>query len=139
EGKNIKLSAICAWEFDDNNKVKEIRTVYDRFSTLEQAATGVGKFLVNLLNDLGKRKFFNLTGFSSAGWCQGLNFFILYFSANLIRSSFGSDMIYFFQPGHHPVCHLHSRPKNDLGLLSYFVRKPQLTQLCPAIYFSPLY
>ena len=52
EGKNIELSAICAWEFDDNNKVKEIRTVYDRFSTLEQAATGVGKFLVN---QIGKK------------------------------------------------------------------------------------
>lgn len=37
---------MCAWEFDNNNKVKEIRTVYDRFSTLEPAATGIGKWMV---------------------------------------------------------------------------------------------
>ncbi len=49
EGQNVDLCAMCAWEFDDNNKVKEVRTVYDRFSTLEQASTGVGKFIVNLI------------------------------------------------------------------------------------------
>jgi hypothetical protein len=52
EGQNVELCAMCAWEFDDNNKVKEVRTVYDRFSTLEQAATGIGKFFVN---QIGKK------------------------------------------------------------------------------------
>lgn len=52
EGQPVNLCAMCAWEFDDNNKVQEVRTVYDRFSTLEQAATGVGKFLVN---QIGKK------------------------------------------------------------------------------------
>ena len=52
EGKEVELCAMCAWEFDDNNKIKEVRTVYDRFSTLEQAATGVGKFIVN---QIGKK------------------------------------------------------------------------------------
>ncbi len=49
QGKSVELSAMCAWEFDDNDKVKEVRTVYDRFSTLEQAATGIGKFIVGLI------------------------------------------------------------------------------------------
>jgi len=49
DGQNVEIHAMCAWEFDDNNKVKEMRTIYDRFSTLEQAATGVGKFFVNLI------------------------------------------------------------------------------------------
>ena len=52
EGRDVELSAICAWEFDNNDKVKAMRTVYDRFSTLEQAATGLGKFLVN---QIGKK------------------------------------------------------------------------------------
>ncbi len=49
QGKFVELSAMCAWEFDNDNKVKEIRTVYDRFSTLEQAATGIGKWMVGLI------------------------------------------------------------------------------------------
>ncbi len=49
QGKSVELSAMCAWEFDNDNKVKEIRTVYDRFSTLEQAATGIGKWMVGLI------------------------------------------------------------------------------------------
>ena len=52
EGRPVNLPAMCAWEFDENNKVQEVRTVYDRFSTLEQAATGVGKLLVN---QIGKK------------------------------------------------------------------------------------
>lgn len=52
EGRPVNLCAMCAWEFDDNDKVTEVRTVYDRFSTLEQAATGVGKFFVN---QIGKK------------------------------------------------------------------------------------
>jgi hypothetical protein len=49
QGKPVELPAMCAWEFDDNDKVREIRTVYDRFSTLEQAATGIGKWMVGLI------------------------------------------------------------------------------------------
>ena len=49
QGKPVELSAMCAWEFNDDDKVKECRTVYDRFSTLEQAATGIGKFMVGLI------------------------------------------------------------------------------------------
>ncbi len=52
DGQTVELAAICAWEFDDNDKVKEVRTVYDRFSTLEQAATGIGKFFVK---QIGKK------------------------------------------------------------------------------------
>ncbi len=51
EGQDVEFCAMCAWEFDEENKVKEVRTVYDRFSTLEQAATGVGKFFVNQINN----------------------------------------------------------------------------------------
>ena len=49
QGKPVELSAMCAWEFNEDDKVKECRTVYDRFSTLEQAATGIGKFMVGLI------------------------------------------------------------------------------------------
>lgn len=49
QGKHVELSAMCAWEFNDDGKVKECRTIYDRFSTLEQAATGIGKFVVGLI------------------------------------------------------------------------------------------
>ena len=49
KGKLVDLPAMCAWEFDDNDKVKEVRTIYDRFSTLEQAATGIGKWMVGLI------------------------------------------------------------------------------------------
>jgi len=49
QGKSVELLVMCAWEFDNNDKVKEIRTVYDRFSTLEQAATGIGKLMVGLI------------------------------------------------------------------------------------------
>jgi len=49
KGKSVELPAMCAWEFDNNDKVREVRTVYDRFSTLEQAATGIGKWMVSLI------------------------------------------------------------------------------------------
>ena len=52
EGEDVELAAMCAWEFDDNDKVTEIRTVYDRFSTLEQAAKGISKFVIN---QIGKK------------------------------------------------------------------------------------
>jgi len=49
QGKSAELPAMCAWEFDNNDKVKEVRTVYDRFSTLEQTATGIGKWMVGII------------------------------------------------------------------------------------------
>ena len=49
QGKPVEMSAMCAWEFNADNKVKECRTVYDRFSTLEQAATGIGKMMVGMI------------------------------------------------------------------------------------------
>ena len=39
-------------KFTGKEEIKEVRTVYDRFSTLEQAATGVGKFVIN---QIGKK------------------------------------------------------------------------------------
>lgn len=49
QGKPVELSAMCAWEFNEDGKVRACRTVYDRFSTLEQAATGIGKIMVGLI------------------------------------------------------------------------------------------
>ena len=49
QGKAVETPAMCAWEFDENNKVKEIRTIYDRFSTMQQAATGVSGFIVGMI------------------------------------------------------------------------------------------
>jgi len=49
QGKPVELCAMCAWEFNDDDKVKECRTVYDRFSTLEQAATGIGKIMIGMI------------------------------------------------------------------------------------------
>ncbi len=37
---------MCAWKFNDDDKVSECRTTNDRFSTLEQALTGIGKIMV---------------------------------------------------------------------------------------------
>jgi len=66
-----------------------------------------------------------------------LNFSISYFSANLARSSSGRDLMYLFQPGQYFVCHLHIRPKNDFGLLSYCALKMQSSHFCISI-ISPL-
>ena len=41
--------------------------------------------------------------------------------------------MYAFHPGHQFACHLQSRPKKDLGALSYFARNPQFSQLWVAI------
>ena len=60
-------------------------------------------------------------------------FFILYFFASSILSSSARDPIYAFHPGHHPACHLHRRPRMDLGLLSYFARKAHFAQFSPAM------
>ena len=49
EGKEVETPAMCAWVFDENNKVKEIRTIYDRFSTMQQAATGISGFIVGMI------------------------------------------------------------------------------------------
>ena len=62
-----------------------------------------------------------------------LYFFKSYFSANATLSSPGRDVMYFFHPGHQPMCHFHMRPKNDFGLLSYFALKLQSLQSSAAI------
>ena len=66
-----------------------------------------------------------------------LYFFILYLSANPILSSSTRDFIYAFHPGHQFACHLHIRPKKDLGSLSYLALKLQFSQLWSAILNSP--
>lgn len=48
KGKRAGVLAICAYEFS-GDKIKEIRTTYDRLSMAEQAATGLGKWMVNLI------------------------------------------------------------------------------------------
>ena len=47
EGKRVEGLAMCAWEFT-NDKVQEVRTVYDRLLMAKQAAKGwFAKTLVN--------------------------------------------------------------------------------------------
>jgi len=47
EGKRVEALAMCAWEFT-NDKVQEVRTVYDRLLMAKQAAKGwFAKTLVN--------------------------------------------------------------------------------------------
>jgi len=66
-----------------------------------------------------------------SNYAQELPLYFLrpYFSASRILSSPGSDVMYAFHPGHQFACHLQSRPKKDLGALSYFARNPQFSQL----------
>jgi len=53
---------------------------------------------------------------------------ISYWSANLILSSAGSDLMYFFQPGHQFACQRHIREINDPGLASYFALNVHVSQ-----------
>ena len=48
EGKRAEVLAICAYEFS-GDKIKETRTTYDRLLMAQQAATGLGKWMVNLI------------------------------------------------------------------------------------------
>ena len=48
EGKRAEVLAMCAYEFS-GDKIKETRTVWDRLLMAQQAATGLGKWMVNLI------------------------------------------------------------------------------------------
>lgn len=78
-------------------------------------------------------------GYVVSGIQGRLYFFKSYFSAIVVLSSLGRDVIYPFHPGHQLMCHFHNRLKNDLGLLSYFALKLHFSQLCLAIRNSPYY
>ena len=47
-GKKFEALAMCAYEFSDN-KIKEVRTTFDRLLMAQQAATGLGKWMVNMV------------------------------------------------------------------------------------------
>lgn len=48
EGKRAEGLAMCAYEFSDD-KIKEVRAVYDRLLMAKQAAKGLGKWMVNMI------------------------------------------------------------------------------------------
>ena len=48
KGERAEVLAMCAYEFS-GDKIKESRTTYDRLLMAEQAATGLGKWMVNLI------------------------------------------------------------------------------------------
>jgi len=47
-GKKWLSPATCAWEFK-NDKVANLRTFYDVLSQAQQASTGIGKWMVNMV------------------------------------------------------------------------------------------
>lgn len=48
EGKRAEALAICAYEFS-GDKIKEVRTTYDRLLMAQQVAGGLGKWMVNMV------------------------------------------------------------------------------------------
>ena len=46
EGKRCEALAMCAYEFS-GDKIKEVRTTYDRLLMAQQVAGGLGKWMVN--------------------------------------------------------------------------------------------
>jgi len=48
KGQRGEVLAMCAYEFS-GEKIKEMRTTYDRLLLAKQAATGMGKWLVNMI------------------------------------------------------------------------------------------
>jgi len=48
EGRRAEALAMCAYEFS-GDKIKEVRTTYDRLLLAQQAATGLGKWMVNMI------------------------------------------------------------------------------------------
>jgi len=48
QGQGFEGLAMCAYEFKDG-KIQEVRTTYDRLLMAQQAATGLGKWMVNLI------------------------------------------------------------------------------------------
>ena len=59
-----------------------------------------------------------------------------YFLKSASRSSWDCDFRCDFHPGHHRMCHFHSRPRNDWGDLSYFALKAHLSQLLMGFSFD---
>lgn len=59
-----------------------------------------------------------------------------YFFKSASRSSWDCDFRCDFHPGHHRICHFHSRPRNDWGDLSYFALKEHLSQLLMGFSFD---
>ena len=53
---------------------------------------------------------------------------MLYFRFISVLSSSDSDFMYDLHPGQKRVWNFHSLPRMDLGLASYFARKPQFGQ-----------
>ncbi|MFQ5996442.1 MAG: nuclear transport factor 2 family protein [Dehalococcoidales bacterium] len=47
-GRRAEVLAMCAYEFS-GDKIKEVRTTYDRLLMAQQAATGLGKWMVNMI------------------------------------------------------------------------------------------
>ena len=47
-GKRAEVLAMCAYEFS-GDKIKEVRTTFDRLLMAKQAATGLGKWMVNMI------------------------------------------------------------------------------------------
>jgi len=48
DGRRAEVLAMCAYEFS-GDKIKEVRTTYDRLSMAQQAATGLGKWMANMI------------------------------------------------------------------------------------------
>ena len=48
EGKRAEALAMCAYEFS-GDKIKEVRTTYDRLLMAQQVAGGLGKWMVNMI------------------------------------------------------------------------------------------
>ena len=48
KGQRAEVLAICAYEFS-GDKIKEVRTTYDRLLMAQQGATGLGKWMVNMI------------------------------------------------------------------------------------------
>jgi ketosteroid isomerase-like protein len=48
EGRRAEVLAMCAYEFS-GDKIKAVRTTYDRLSMAQQAATGLGKWMANMI------------------------------------------------------------------------------------------
>ena len=48
EGRRADVLGMCAYEFS-GDKIKEVRTTYDRLSMAQQAATGLGKWMANMI------------------------------------------------------------------------------------------
>jgi len=48
EGKKASVLAFCAYEFE-GDKIKEVRSAYDRLSMAQQVASGLPRMMVNMI------------------------------------------------------------------------------------------